>query len=161
MMSDRGATSGPGDRQAARSASQQVPSGMLAEEFGKVYVHKAGDDLEVEFTVWVQELSGALAEGWQTGLALDASAGEVQLLEFINNKRYFRERNRFDIPIDQWLTIEVRVTGKEITADLDGRPCLRFAAPLPVSGYVGLWSKGDTTAYFRKLGIDEALSHSV
>jgi pyruvate,water dikinase len=89
-------------------------------------------------------------------LALDASVGEVQLLEFITNKRHFRERTSVDIPMDQWLRIKVRVTEKEIEAELDGRPCLRFTAPRPVSGYVGLWSKGDTTAYFRKLEIDNA-----
>lgn len=62
------------DRQASRSQSQQIPNNLLAKEFGKVYVRDDGADRHVEFTVWVQELSGAMAEGWQTGIALDASA---------------------------------------------------------------------------------------
>jgi len=84
-------------------------------------------------------------------LALDASAGEVQLLEFINNKRHFRERVKVDIALDRWVRIGVRVTRKEIAVDLDGRFSLGFTLPRPVTGYVGLWSKGDTTAYFRNL----------
>ena len=62
------------DRQASRGQSRQLPSSMLAKEFGKVYVRDDGPQRHVEFTVWVQELSGAIAEGWQTGIALDASA---------------------------------------------------------------------------------------
>jgi pyruvate,water dikinase len=53
--------------------------------------------------------------------------------------------------MDRWLQLEVTVAGREITGILDGRPCLRFTAPQPVEGYVGLWSKGDTTAFFRGL----------
>jgi pyruvate, water dikinase len=60
--------------------------------------------------------------------------------------------------MNQWLIIEAQVAGKEISGVLDGRPCLRFTAPQAVSGYVGLWSKGDTTAYFRKLETDDAPS---
>ena len=62
------------ERQAARSQSQQLPSHLLEKEFGKVYVRDEGQERHVEFTVWVQNLSGQMAEGWQTGLALDASA---------------------------------------------------------------------------------------
>lgn len=63
-----------GTRQAARHGMQALPSNMLAKEFGKVYVRDDGPLRHVEFTVWVQELSGNQAEGWRTGLALDASA---------------------------------------------------------------------------------------
>ena len=63
-----------GARQAARHNMQALPSNMLARELGKVYVGDDGNERHVEFTVWVQELSGAKAEGWKTGLALDASA---------------------------------------------------------------------------------------
>ncbi|MDQ7784028.1 MAG: PEP/pyruvate-binding domain-containing protein [Desulfomonilaceae bacterium] len=84
-------------------------------------------------------------------LAADAAAGELQLLEFINNERRFLERITVEVPMDRWLRLEVTTEGKEITGTLEGRPLLRFSAPKTVSGYVGLWSKGDTTAYFREL----------
>lgn len=73
-MADPNRTRNVGDRQTARSAMQALPSSMLAKEFGKVYVREDRADRHVEFTVWVQELSGAKAEGWKTGIALDASA---------------------------------------------------------------------------------------
>jgi len=84
-------------------------------------------------------------------LALDASAGEIQLLQFINNTRHFLERTAVDVPMKRWLQLEVTVSGKEVSCALDGRPRLRFTASRPVTGYIGLWSKGDTTAYFRDL----------
>jgi hypothetical protein len=62
------------DRQTVRGQSRQLPTSMLAKEFGKVYVRDDGPERHVEFTVWVQQLSGAQAEGWRTALAIDASA---------------------------------------------------------------------------------------
>ncbi len=63
-----------GSGQQARRQSEQVPQHLLQKEFGKVYVRVDGAVRHVEFTVWVPELGGAEAEGWQTGVALDASA---------------------------------------------------------------------------------------
>ena len=60
--------------QKARGQSTQVPQHLLQREFGKVYFRTDGSVRHVEFTVWVPELGGADAEGWQTGVALDASA---------------------------------------------------------------------------------------
>jgi pyruvate,water dikinase len=84
-------------------------------------------------------------------LAADASAGELQLLEFINNTRHFRQRTPAEIPLDRWLQLEVTVEGNGVTGALEGQPLIRFENPRPVAGYVGLWSKGDSTAYFRHL----------
>ncbi|MCI0699832.1 MAG: VWA domain-containing protein [Planctomycetia bacterium] len=63
-----------GSNQQARQQSEQVPQHLLQKEFGKVYVRTEGAVRHVEFTVWVPELGGSEAEGWQTGVALDASA---------------------------------------------------------------------------------------
>lgn len=63
-----------GQQQAARSQSTLLPANITQKEFGKVYVRQEGDELHVEFTLWIPELDGAIAEGWQTGIALDASA---------------------------------------------------------------------------------------
>ena len=89
-------------------------------------------------------------------LALDAAAGEFQLLEFVNNRRDFLQRSPWEVPVDRWLRLEVAVAGKEIRGSVDGETCIRFSAPETVSGYVGLWTKGETTAYFRGLEMDEA-----
>jgi pyruvate,water dikinase len=84
-------------------------------------------------------------------LAADASAGELQLLEFINNTRHFRQRKPAEIPLDRWLQLEVTVDGKWVTGAFEGQALIRFENPRPVAGYAGLWSKGDSTAYFRYL----------
>jgi len=55
------------------SQNRQMPSRFVAEDFGEVNVRKVGDRIEVMFTVAMKP-SGTLAEGWQTGVALDASA---------------------------------------------------------------------------------------
>lgn len=53
--------------------SHQLPSRMVANEFGEVNVKRAGALVEVSFTI-LMEPQGEQAEGWQTGVALDASA---------------------------------------------------------------------------------------
>lgn len=63
-----------GGRQSARHEMTALPGHMLAKEFGKVYVREDDDFKHVEFTVWTKQLSGSMAEGWRTGLAIDASA---------------------------------------------------------------------------------------
>ena len=53
--------------------NHQLPSNIVAEEFGEVNVCYRGDVVEVNFTV-LMEPTGKDAEGWRTGVALDASA---------------------------------------------------------------------------------------
>lgn len=50
-----------------------IPSQLTANELGKVNVHNAGEEIQVECTI-LMEPEGQKAEGWQTGVALDASA---------------------------------------------------------------------------------------
>lgn len=56
-----------------RAPSRQLPSSVVAREFGEVNVRSLGRELEVDFTI-LMEPQGEEAEGWQTGVALDASA---------------------------------------------------------------------------------------
>jgi hypothetical protein len=58
---------------ASDSVSRQLPSNMVANEFGEVNVRRVGGQVEVLFTI-LMEPQGDEAEGWQTGVALDASA---------------------------------------------------------------------------------------
>jgi hypothetical protein len=53
--------------------SHQLPSSMVAAEFGEVNVRHSGSEVQVQFTI-LMEPQGGDAEGWQTGVALDASA---------------------------------------------------------------------------------------
>lgn len=50
-----------------------IPSNQTAKEFGKVNVQNTGSELLVDFTI-LMEVQGSEAEGWQTGVAIDASA---------------------------------------------------------------------------------------
>ena len=59
-----------------RSAGDQdytVPSGQTAKEFGKVDVRRSPAEVKVRFTILMPP-ENKEAEGWQTGVALDASA---------------------------------------------------------------------------------------
>ena len=54
--------------------SHQLPSSIVAKEFGEVNLGRLPDGrIEVDFTI-LMEPSGSEAEGWQTGVALDGSA---------------------------------------------------------------------------------------
>lgn len=57
---------------ASQPRSRQLPSTMVAQEFGEVNVCKRGGIWEVSCTI-LMEPTGAASEGWQTGVALDAS----------------------------------------------------------------------------------------
>jgi len=63
-----------GEEQRARSESTQLQASLLAKEFAKIYIRDMGDKREVRYVMLLDDLTGAQAEGWQTGLALDASA---------------------------------------------------------------------------------------
>ncbi len=52
--------------------SHQLPSSMVVKEFGEVNVCRKGPICEVNFTI-LMEPTGAGSEGWQTGVAIDAS----------------------------------------------------------------------------------------
>jgi hypothetical protein len=65
-----GGGGGGGGEEVARS--HQLPSGMVAKEFGEVNVKRTKTACEVNFTI-LMEPTGAASEGWQTGVAIDAS----------------------------------------------------------------------------------------
>ena len=56
--------------------SHQLPSSIVAKEFGEVNVRRQGNSVEVLLTI-LMEPTGAASEGWQTGVAIDAS-GSMQ-----------------------------------------------------------------------------------
>lgn len=59
--------------QSAVGRNRQLPSTQVAKEFGEVDVQPVGGYNQITFTI-LMEPTGAEAEGWQTGVALDASA---------------------------------------------------------------------------------------
>ena len=69
---DAAAAPGPAGEQGAALRSVQLPSGMVASEFGEVNVLDLADRRRVDFTI-LMEPTGVDSEGWQTGVALDCS----------------------------------------------------------------------------------------
>lgn len=67
-----------------------IPSYLTSKEFGKVNVRPNGSHVEVQFTILMTP-QGQEAEGWQTGIALDASQ---------SMKGLFGQRLRGSIPSD-------------------------------------------------------------
>jgi hypothetical protein len=55
------------------SAQTTIPVHLTAQEFGKIVVRKKKDEYEIEVTL-AMEPQGKLGEGWQTGVAMDASS---------------------------------------------------------------------------------------
>ena len=96
---------------------------------------------------------GLMNVGNSLVLAADVDAGELQLLSFVNNTRSFLKRTPARLSMDKWLQLEVEISGRTVRCSLDDRAQLEFTAQSPVSGYVGLWSQGETSAYFRNLEI--------
>lgn len=62
-----------GHGKAQEVKSHQLPSDIVCKEFGEVDIRRLSESTEVFFTI-LMEPQGTEAEGWQTGLALDASA---------------------------------------------------------------------------------------
>ena len=57
----------------SKNTLHTIPSDKTAREFGKVNIKKDGTELEIDFTISMVP-QGNDAEGWQTGVALDASS---------------------------------------------------------------------------------------
>jgi hypothetical protein len=93
----------------------QLPSTMVAKEFGEVNVRRAGPDLEVSFTI-LMEPQGAEAEGWQTGVALDASS---------SMKSAYGRSLKGDLPPD--VAADYLRRGWMTRQQSDGRAVQRFA----------------------------------
>lgn len=57
-------------REKPATKSHQLSSTLVAKEFGEVNVHHHGETMDVSFTILMEPVD---SEGWQTGVAIDAS----------------------------------------------------------------------------------------
>jgi hypothetical protein len=111
---------------ASDGVSHQLPSSIVANEFGEVNVCRRGSQVEVHFTI-LMEPDGDLAEGWQTGVALDASS---------SMKSWYGRGLRGSVPEPVQRDYMRRGWLKEV--DLDGRRVQSFQ----VEGYEDAIAKG-------------------
>jgi pyruvate,water dikinase len=80
----------------------------------------------------------------------------AMIYEYVNGERLQRATVDLDLPTGQWYDLRIRIAGQNITALLNGRQILEYAAATPVAGHVGLWSKADAVIRFGPLSIEHA-----
>jgi hypothetical protein len=75
---------------------------------------------------------------------------DVVLYEVQGGQRALRARSVSAIPLRQWQTVEVALTGKQVKVTLNGKPLPELAVTLEgyAGGHVGLHTQGDTVAVF-------------
>ncbi len=49
---------------------------------------------------------------------------------------------------NRWYTLKVNISGRNVTASLDGRDYVSLQIASPVDGKIGLWSKADSYVFF-------------
>jgi hypothetical protein len=58
-------------------------------------------------------------------------------------------REPWHLARDQWHDLKMTVAGTDFKTYIDGQLALEYTLPEPVSGKIGLWSKTDSTSYFK------------
>jgi hypothetical protein len=126
--------------------NHQLPSTMVAKEFGEVNVRRVGKDNQILFTI-LMEPTGTASEGWQTGVALDASGSMMHAfgkgIEPVPGKEV-PDHVWQDHIRRGWLTF-VQHQGQQIP--IPGRQCME---DLVRRGYF-VWSKNEVEPLARRM----------
>jgi hypothetical protein len=128
--------------------SHQLPSDMVCKEFGEVDIRRLPDKTEVWFTI-LMEPQGSEAEGWQTGLALDAS---VSMQGSYGKKLNYAKKLKSDVPSSLnkeyqkkgWLAYLKEGGQTYVVYSLDGM------ADLVKQGYYE-WTKNEIEPFARQM----------
>ena len=65
-------------------------------------------------------------------------------------------REPWHLARDQWHDLKMTVAGTEFKTYINGQLALEYTLPEPVSGKIGLWSKTDSTSYFKDYVVKSA-----
>jgi hypothetical protein len=65
-------------------------------------------------------------------------------------------REPWHLARDQWHELKMTVAGTDFKTYIDGNLALEYTLPEPVSGKIGLWSKTDSTSYFKDFVVQPA-----
>jgi len=65
-------------------------------------------------------------------------------------------REPWHLARDQWHELKMTVSGTDFKTYIDGQLALEYTLPEPVSGKIGLWSKTDSTSYFKDYVVQSA-----
>jgi pyruvate,water dikinase len=88
-------------------------------------------------------------------LAVDAMESAFALFEFINNRRFKRERITTPIESGRWYTVRAEISGRHVKGYLDGQLLIEQSTERTLDGFVGLGTKADSTVYFDHLVVRE------
>lgn len=64
-------------------------------------------------------------------------------------------REPWHLARDQWHELKLTVDGANTKTFIDGQLALDYMLPEPVSGKIGLWSKTDSTSYFKDYAVQQ------
>jgi hypothetical protein len=65
------------------------------------------------------------------------------------SRKHCPGREPWHLARDQWHELKMTVAGTDFKTYIDGQLALEYTLPEPVSGKIGLWSKTDSTSYFK------------
>lgn len=110
--------------------------------------------------------AGGIAFGirdWDNYLVfrINALEGNIILFEFRNGKRYQIALVEKIIDSGIWHTLRVELKGTRIECFLNGESVILYEAGKPVGGFVGLWTKSDSTTWFDELIIEKDGSRKI
>lgn len=77
--------------------------------------------------------------------------GNVAIWQFVNGdrKRVADGVDHVQLPLNTWHDLRVEISGKNITASVNGKLRVEHTLPQPVSGRVGFWTKRDSITAFK------------
>ena len=87
-------------------------------------------------------------------LRTNALENNVMLFEFINGRRYQRAMAARIIETGQWHRLSLELKGARVRGFVDSEPVISYATETPFSGFIGLWTKSDSTIWFDELVLE-------
>lgn len=88
-------------------------------------------------------------------LRSNALEGNVALFEFRNGRRHERAAVEREIRTGAWHRLQVTIAGGRVDGAVDGEPLISVDAGKSLAGFVGLWTKADSTIWFDRLVIED------
>jgi pyruvate,water dikinase len=90
-------------------------------------------------------------------LRINANEDNCMLFEYVKARRLARVNHKLALRSGVWRTLTASITGRHLTALVDGKPVFAYDLPRPVSGRFGLWSKADSVTRFRQFVVSPSI----
>ncbi|MBI5847798.1 MAG: pyruvate, phosphate dikinase [Nitrospirae bacterium] len=88
-------------------------------------------------------------------LRTNALEGNIILFEFINGKRYQRIIVDRTIETGRWHLLGLELEGRTVRGLFNGEQLIAYDTEAPLDGFIGLWTKSDSTIWFDELVIKD------